>query len=74
MKKLKITFDPAFFENFDGTQEELDSLINEIEEKFANGDFSEDLIMLDEITESMTDEEIDDLVESVSMKKPPTLH
>lgn len=29
-KKLKIVFDPTFFEDFDGSQEELDALMNEI--------------------------------------------
>jgi hypothetical protein len=28
--KMKIVFDPAFFESFEGTQEELDSLMSEI--------------------------------------------
>ena len=29
-KKPKITFAPSFFENFDGTQEELDELIAQV--------------------------------------------
>jgi hypothetical protein len=29
-KKLKVVFDPAFFEAFEGTQEELDAMMEEI--------------------------------------------
>lgn len=29
-KKLKIVFDPVFFEKFDGSQEELDAMMEEI--------------------------------------------
>lgn len=35
-KKLKIKFDPAFFETFDGTEEELKEIMAEISEMFAN--------------------------------------
>lgn len=33
-KKLKIVFDPAVFEQFDGSQEELDAMVNEITSMF----------------------------------------
>ncbi len=33
-KKIKIVFDPAFFEAFEGTQEELDELMEEIMSQF----------------------------------------
>jgi len=33
-KKLKLVFDPAVFEQFDGSQEELDNLISEITNMF----------------------------------------
>lgn len=35
-KKLKIEFAPGSFDNFDGTQEELDALQKEIIDMFAN--------------------------------------
>lgn len=35
-KKLKIQFDPAFFENFDGSEEELKEIMNEITTMFEN--------------------------------------
>lgn len=38
-KKLKITFAPGCFDNFEGTQEELDELIAEIHRGFESGEF-----------------------------------
>ncbi len=38
-KKLKITFAPGCFDNFSGTQEELDELIAEIQRGFESGEF-----------------------------------
>lgn len=38
MKDLKIEFAPGCFDNFDGTQEELDELISTIKEMFASGE------------------------------------
>ena len=35
-KPLKITFAPGCFDDFDGTQEELDELIGQITEIFTN--------------------------------------
>lgn len=34
--KVKITFAPGCFDNFEGTQEELDKLVTEITEQFGN--------------------------------------
>ena len=35
-KKLKVEFAPGAFDHFDGTQEELDELLAEIQNMFAN--------------------------------------
>lgn len=35
-KKLKIQFDPAFFESFEGTEEELKEIMAEITTMFKN--------------------------------------
>jgi len=40
-KKLKIEFAPGCFDNFDGSQEELDELIAEIQSAFDSGEFLE---------------------------------
>ena len=37
MKKPKVAFAPGCFDEFEGTQEELDSLIKAITESFENG-------------------------------------
>lgn len=37
-KNLKIEFAPGCFDNFEGTQEELDDLISQIKEMFASGE------------------------------------
>ena len=51
-KKIKVVFHPNFFKNFDGTQEELDNLVKEIQESAENGTYS---------TRVLTDEDIDNL-------------
>lgn len=38
-KKLKITFAPGAFDSFEGTQEELDAFIKEIEDNIQSGEF-----------------------------------
>ena len=35
-EKMKVTFAPGCFDNFEGTQEELDGLIKEIQDRFAS--------------------------------------
>lgn len=37
-KNLKLEFAPGCFDHFEGTQEELDDLINQIKEMFASGE------------------------------------
>jgi len=37
-KDLKIEFAPGCFDNFEGSQEELDQLVNQIKEMFASGE------------------------------------
>lgn len=38
---LKLVFAPGAFDSFEGTQEELDELVKQIEEGFADGSFFE---------------------------------
>ena len=49
-KKLKVTFAPGCFDNFDGTQEELDALIKEIEDVISTGELLERSEELDQET------------------------
>lgn len=39
MTKRKIVFAEGCFDNFDGTQEELDELVSQIQEAFENTEF-----------------------------------
>ena len=41
MKPVKITFTDHFLNNFEGTQEELDAIVEELKQKFAAGNFEE---------------------------------
>ena len=58
-KKLKLVFAPGAFDNFDGTQEELDALIKEIEEGFADGSLFEKATPIDLEDGTWTEEEIE---------------
>lgn len=40
-KKIKIEFAPGCFDNFDGTQEELDEMLTEIQRLIDTGEFIE---------------------------------
>lgn len=57
---MKLVFAPGCFDNFEGTQEELDALVKEIEETFANGEALENATPMD------MDEYLEDLLEDMS--------
>ena len=50
-EKMKVIFAPEFFEDFEGTQEELDELVKEIMEEVENGTFFENLHPLEDLEE-----------------------
>ena len=54
--KYKITFAPGCFDEFEGTQEELDELIAHLTELAESGELAENSVALDDL------EEIDDEV------------
>ena len=58
-KKLHIEFAPGAFDNFDGTQEELDALLAELQRLAESGELEEHSIALDddEVWDSLSDEE-----------------
>ena len=60
-KKLKVTFAPGCFDNFDGTQEELDALVKEIENAVSTGE-------LLEMSEEMSDEDWEELPDSIKLQ------
>ena len=75
-KKVKIIFDPAFFEAFTGTQEELEQVMTEIRQAFENKT-PEELKALSTPVEidELTDSEEDKILKSLYNKTytPPTL-
>lgn len=56
VQDLKIEFAPGCFDNFEGTQEELDALMAEIERMFKSGEIQASAQKLD--IDSMSDEEL----------------
>lgn len=57
MKDLKIVFAPGCFDNFEGSQEELDELVAGIQEMFASGEALEKARKID--FDNPSDEDID---------------
>ena len=55
-RPLKVIFDPGCFDNFDGTQEELDEFVAQIQAMAESG-------LLDENSVELTDEDIEELDE-----------
>jgi hypothetical protein len=55
-KSLKVIFDPGCFNNFEGTQAELDEFVKQIQEFAESG-------LLFENSVELTDEDIEDLDE-----------
>ena len=55
-KPLKIVFDPGCFDNFEGTQEELDEFVKQIQEFADSG-------LLFENSVELTDDDIEELDE-----------
>lgn len=53
-KTMKIEFAPGCFDQFEGTQEELDKMIVEIQQMIENGEFAENSRLL-------TEEDLEDL-------------
>lgn len=60
-KELKIEFAPGSFDSFEGTQEELNELIAQIQEMFKGKTAEE----IEALSHPLTDEEFDELPEDV---------
>lgn len=52
---IKLVFAPGCFDGFEGTQEELDALINEIERGFADGTFLEKSVPIEDLEDVADD-------------------
>jgi len=60
-KKLKVEFAPGAFNQFEGTQEELDELLAEIQNMFANSTPEE----IEAMSRPMSEEDFEELPEDV---------
>ena len=63
-KPLKIEFAPGCFDNFDGTQEELDQLVQDIQNMFASKSREE----IEAESQELTDEAFEELPDEVKMQ------
>ncbi len=68
MKNLNIEFAPGCFDNFEGTQEELDELVNEIKNLFLTGEAQARAIPLDFDDLDEEDLEILEKIEAAEIK------
>jgi len=50
-KKITVTFAPGAFDQFEGTQEELDELIKEITRMAISGELEENSLPVEEVLE-----------------------
>lgn len=70
MTTPKLVFMPGCFDSFEGTQEELDALIKEIEESFASGDLMNNSSEFDVETliedEELTEDEVEQLFGAIT--------
>ena len=67
-KKLKVVIAPGAFDNFDGTQEELDELMAEINKMVENGEIHEkSRLLTEEDLEDMDDETLEALVNQLGL-------
>lgn len=60
MNKFKINFAPGCFDNFEGTQEELDSMVKEIYQLAESGELFSEMFEMsdDELSEYLNGAEI----------------
>jgi hypothetical protein len=66
-KKMEVVFAPGCFDHFDGTQDELDQLIKEIQEHAENGTLFENSnpVSIENLLEELSEEEVENLLSTV---------
>jgi hypothetical protein len=69
VSKLKIEFAPGCFDNFEGTQEELDELVAEIHRMVSSGELQEKARKLD--PEDLSDEDMELLLRALDVEQEP---
>ena len=68
-KKIRIEFAPGAFDTFDGTQEELDALVTELQRMAESGELAENSVALEDWDN--LDEEDRDIIAEALEKMPP---
>jgi hypothetical protein len=73
--KLKVVFAPGALDNFEGTQEELDEMVAEIQRLAESGELEERAIPVDfEDTDPELQEALEDVIKSLIQSETRTLH
>ena len=69
-KKMKIEFAPGAFDTFDGTQEELDALVAELERMAESGELEANSVALED-WDDLDDEDRDIIADALERQQPP---
>lgn len=64
-KKIHVEFAPGAFDSFDGTQEELDALVAELERMAESGELAENSVALDD-WDDLDDEDRDIIADALT--------
>jgi hypothetical protein len=68
-KKIRIEFAPGAFDTFDGTQEELDALVAELERMAESGELEANSVALED-WDDLDDEDRDCIAEALQKVTP----
>jgi hypothetical protein len=69
-KKMKIEFAPGAFDTFDGTQEELDALVAELERLAESGELEENSVALED-WDDLDEEDRAIIEDALERQQPP---
>ena len=72
-KKIKIEFAPGAFDSFDGTQEELDALVTELQRIAESGELEENSVALED-WDDLDDEDRDIIADALEKMSPRSLN
>jgi len=72
-KKIRIEFAPGAFDDFDGTQEELDALMAELERMAESGELAANSVALDDWDE-LDDADRDCIAEALQKVTPRSIN
>jgi hypothetical protein len=67
---MKIEFAPGAFDQFDGTQEELDALVAELERMAESGELEASSLALED-WDDLDDEDRDIIEDALTRQQPP---